>query len=56
VIPDLIAIAEKTGDASEPLTLSAAVVLGQLRSIVVDLLQLAGMTYSEAFGLVPPRP
>ena len=55
-IPDLIAIAQKTGDASEPLTLSAAVVLGQLRSIVVDLLQLAGMTYSEAVDLVPPRP
>jgi uncharacterized membrane protein YgaE (UPF0421/DUF939 family) len=52
----LIEIAEATSRASEPLTLSAAVVLGQLRSIVVDLLELSGVSPAEAFSLVPPRP
>ena len=52
----LTEIADLTGTASEPLTLSAAVVLGQLRSLVVDLLQLAGMSHHESISLVPPRP
>ena len=51
----LIEIAEKTARASSPLTLSAAVVLGQLRSIAVDLLQLSGLSHHEAVSLVPPR-
>ncbi|MEJ7707094.1 MAG: hypothetical protein WKF82_07310 [Nocardioidaceae bacterium] len=52
----LAAIAEATSNASEPLTLSAAVVLGQMRSLVVDLLELGGSSYPEALALVPPRP
>ncbi len=52
----LIQIAESTANATEPLTLSAAVVLGQMRSLVVDLLQLAGLPHHESVSLVPPRP
>jgi hypothetical protein len=37
------------------LTLSAAVVLGQIRSLVVDLLELSGLTYGEAIAAVPNR-
>lgn len=55
VQPRLVAIARRTADASEPLTLSAAVVLGQMRSLVVDLLQLSGLDYAAAIALVPPR-
>ena len=43
-------------DELEPLTLSAAVVLGQMRSLVVDLLELSGPTYSEAIARVPAGP
>ena len=53
--PTLMALGEMTADASPPLTLSAAVVLGQIRSLVVDLLELSGMTYSDAIGAVPNR-
>jgi uncharacterized membrane protein YgaE (UPF0421/DUF939 family) len=52
---ELIAIAEATSDASSPLTLSAAVVLAQLRSLVVDLLELAGLDPAAAASMVPPR-
>jgi uncharacterized membrane protein YgaE (UPF0421/DUF939 family) len=51
----LVEIAEATAYASEPLTLSAAVVLGQLRSINVDLLQLSGLSHSDSVSVVPPR-
>ena len=40
----LIEIARATSQASSPLTLSAAVVLGQIRSLLVDLIELSGMT------------
>jgi uncharacterized membrane protein YgaE (UPF0421/DUF939 family) len=50
-----IEIAEASSDASEPLTLSAAVVLGQIRSLLVDLLELAGSSQPQAVALVPPR-
>jgi uncharacterized membrane protein YgaE (UPF0421/DUF939 family) len=53
--PQLIEIAEVTADASEPLTLSAAVVLGQMRSLVVDLLQLSGLPHHEAVSAIPAR-
>lgn len=53
--PRLIAIAEASSRASEPLTLSAAVVLGQIRSLVVDLLEITGMTHDAAVAEVPPR-
>ena len=39
-----------------PIGLSAVVVLGQIRSTVVDLLELTGTTYDEARDLVPLRP
>jgi uncharacterized membrane protein YgaE (UPF0421/DUF939 family) len=52
---ELTAIAEATSRASSPLTLSAAVVLGQIRSLVVDLLELAGVDPAEASTVVPPR-
>jgi uncharacterized membrane protein YgaE (UPF0421/DUF939 family) len=51
----LVGIAAATSTASEPLTLSAAVVLGQLRSLVVDLLELTGVAPAEAVAMVPPR-
>jgi uncharacterized membrane protein YgaE (UPF0421/DUF939 family) len=51
----LTEIAEATSHVSSPLTLSAAVVLGQTRSLVVDLLELAGVDPAEAGALVPRR-
>ncbi len=53
--PRLVAVGERSSTALEPLTLSAAVVLGQIRSLVVDLLEVSGMSYEEAFALVPTR-
>lgn len=53
--PALRAVGEDTANASAPLTLSAAVVLGQIRSLVVDLLELSGMTHGDAIGAVPNR-
>lgn len=50
-----VAIADATADASTPLTLSAAVVLGQMRSLLVDLLELTGASQAQAVALVPPR-
>ncbi len=51
----LVAIGERSSAAAQPLTLSAAVVLGQIRSLVVDLLEVCGMAYEDAVGTVPPR-
>ncbi len=51
----LIELAERTASASEPLTLSAAVVLGQMRSLVIDLLELAGLDHATAISLIPAR-
>jgi len=53
--PRLITIGERSSEASEPLTLSAAVVLGQIRSLVVDLLEVAGMSHESAVATVPTR-
>ena len=53
--PRLLEIGAATADASEPLTLSAAVVLGQIRSLVVDLLELSGTSQAEAISAVPHR-
>ncbi len=53
--PTLLDVAERTAQASEPLTLSAAVVLGQIRSLTVDLLELSGLSYSEAIAEIPAR-
>jgi uncharacterized membrane protein YgaE (UPF0421/DUF939 family) len=51
----LLEIGRATSDASLALTLSAAVVLGQMRSLVVDLMELAGIDPAEASAAVPPR-
>jgi uncharacterized membrane protein YgaE (UPF0421/DUF939 family) len=55
VEPRLVELARATSEVTSPPTLSAAVVLGQIRSIVVDLLQLAGLSYADAVSYVPPR-
>ncbi len=51
----LILIADATSFASPPLTLSAAVVLAQIRSITVDMLEIAGMTSHQAIAYLPER-
>ncbi|TDU89024.1 uncharacterized membrane protein YgaE (UPF0421/DUF939 family) [Kribbella voronezhensis] len=49
-------LARRTADLPTPAGLSAVVVLGQIRSTIVDLLELTGATYEEARELVPLRP
>jgi uncharacterized membrane protein YgaE (UPF0421/DUF939 family) len=53
--PRLVEIGERSSEASDPLTLSAAVVLGQIRSLVVDLLEVCGMSHEDAVSVVPER-
>lgn len=53
--PALESIAEQSAGAAEPLTLSAAVVLAQIRSIVVDLLELTGLDPATAIAAIPRR-
>lgn len=49
-------LGRRTAEMPLPAGLSAVVVLGQIRSTVVDLLELTGTTYDEARTLVPLRP
>jgi uncharacterized membrane protein YgaE (UPF0421/DUF939 family) len=49
-------LGRRTADLPTPAGLSAVVVLGQIRSTIVDLLELTGTTYEEARDLVPLRP
>ncbi|MEV0283263.1 FUSC family protein [Kribbella sp. NPDC050820] len=49
-------LGRRTAELPLPAGLSAVVVLGQIRSTVVDLLELTGTTYDEARALVPLRP
>ncbi|WBQ04658.1 FUSC family protein [Kribbella sp. CA-293567] len=49
-------LGRRTAVLPTPPGLSAVVVLGQIRSTVVDLLELTGTTYDEARALVPLRP
>lgn len=49
----LIDLAEKTSGASPLTGLSSAVLLAQLRSIIVDLLELTGMSAADARDAVP---
>ena len=49
-------LGRRTAVMPTPAALSAVVVLGQIRSTVVDLLELTGTTYDEARELVPLRP
>lgn len=55
VQPALVEVAERSTEASVPLTLSAAVVLGQIRSLIVDLLEISGMSHDAAVAVVPHR-
>lgn len=48
-------LGRRTAEMPLPTGLSAVVVLGQIRSTVVDLLELTGTTYDEARKLVPLR-
>lgn len=52
-IPALVEVGRRSGTIIAPTGISAQVVLGQLRSIVVDLLETTGRTYAEATALLP---
>lgn len=51
----LVKVAERTVDLPSPPSLSAAVVLAQVRALVVDLLQLTGLDVDQAMEKVPRR-
>lgn len=51
---DLIRIGEGTGEVERVSDLSADVVLAQIRSIIVDLLQITGLDVVEATDALPP--
>ena len=48
-------LGRRTAEMPLPTGLSAVVVLGQIRSTIVDLLELSGMSYDDARKLVPLR-
>lgn len=50
----LIAIAERSSREPTTTSLDVNVIRAQVRSMVADLLMLTGLTYAEAFDLVPP--
>ncbi len=54
--PALLRVAEETGTLARTEDLSAEVVLAQTRAMVVDLLQLTGLTLDEALAAMPPEP
>ena len=49
----LIAIGEESAEVPLHDTISGVVILAQLRSILVDLLELTGMDYADARGAIP---
>ena len=49
----LVAIGEATSHLTLTDSISAVVILAQVRSITADLLELTGMDYAEARGLIP---
>ncbi|MFC0624491.1 FUSC family protein [Kribbella deserti] len=49
-------LGRRTAEMPIPGSLSAVVALGQIRSTIVDLLELTGASYDEARALVPLRP
>ncbi|MEJ5915712.1 FUSC family protein [Pseudokineococcus sp. 1T1Z-3] len=56
VLLDLADVGRRAGAlADHPLSLSAAVCVGQVRSTVVDLLQVGGWSVEQATTAVPPR-
>lgn len=52
--PPLLAVARATGDLERTGGLSTEVVLAQVRSVVVDLLQVTGLDTGEALAALPP--
>jgi hypothetical protein len=52
--PPFLAVARTTGDLERTGQLSTEVVLAQLRSVVVDLLQVTGLNVDESVAAVPP--
>ena len=52
----LSALATRTAAVPASSSLSAMVLLGQIRSTLVDLVMLTGVSYEEARDLVPLRP
>ncbi len=52
----ILAVGEATGRVERSEVLTAEVILAQLRSIVVDLLLLTGMTQLESTDALPPPP
>jgi uncharacterized membrane protein YgaE (UPF0421/DUF939 family) len=54
VQPRLISVAEATAGVERSTTLTAEVILAQLRSVVADLLRLTGMDPLEATDAIPP--
>lgn len=55
-LPTLLAIGRASGQVERSEEMTAEVVLAQLRSVVVDLLMLAGMEQLEATDALPPPP
>ena len=53
--PALDAVAQRSAEIGQDAPLSASVVLAQVRSIVVDLLQVTGLEGGEALERVPPE-
>ena len=51
----LIAVAESTGRLPRTESLSTETVLAQLRSVVVDLLQVTGLDVDDAVAAMPPE-
>ncbi|MGH3384910.1 MAG: FUSC family protein [Nocardioidaceae bacterium] len=51
----VVRVAERTVELPPPPSLSAAVVLAQVRALVVDLLQLTGLDVDQAMDRVPRR-
>ena len=51
----IVAVARKT-DRLERGSLSVGVLLVQIRSLIVDLLQVTGLDYEEAVAIMPPIP
>jgi hypothetical protein len=52
----LVQVGEATGLVERADEMTAEVVLAQLRSVVVDLLLLTGMTQAESTDALPPTP
>jgi hypothetical protein len=51
--PQLLAIATRSSEVATPAAMSSTVVIAQVRSIVVDLLELTGLDEDEALSMIP---